>query len=370
MSVYKSYAYDPYGNKVDVYIKDGLTYTQDGKRIGAGYTVQTAGGIYKMGEDGKGYKVDSHNTAPVITQPPKTTNQTTTPTVTSTPVVKNNTVKNTSNNTLRSRGYYDFYQNELDELQSRYDYYVGKGNQTVADSYKQAVDRKLDYLKKVEQFADWDIEDLDRYVHNKTIYHDLTTNPNSRYTKTIEELMAENQALREKYNLTEDILDFNAAGQLGADIIWGDFIKYGLDKEDESAIPAITSSDMKIDPKFEIARSLARRDYLFGYKPLGEVTSINGKPVVPDYSREEEWLTNAIKTGTIPKIPKPKTTNDDSTSKPINVPTNTEIFVPLTPNGDGIGKTSDGKYFVSDGDYKVEVKEVDVINYFTELYGF
>src|SRR5690606_1603104 len=82
---YKSYAYDPSGNKVDVYIKDGLTYTLDGKRIGAGYTVQTAGGIYKMGEDGKGYKVDSHNTAPVVTQPTKTTNQITTPTVTSTP---------------------------------------------------------------------------------------------------------------------------------------------------------------------------------------------------------------------------------------------------------------------------------------------
>ena len=56
-----SYAYDPSGNKVNVSIKNGQSYLDNGQRVGAGYTVQTGGGIYKMGNDGKGYKVDSHN---------------------------------------------------------------------------------------------------------------------------------------------------------------------------------------------------------------------------------------------------------------------------------------------------------------------
>lgn len=59
---YTSYAYDPSGQRVDVSIKDGQTYTADGNRIGEGYTVQTNGGIYKM-EGGKGVLVDSHNQA-------------------------------------------------------------------------------------------------------------------------------------------------------------------------------------------------------------------------------------------------------------------------------------------------------------------
>lgn len=58
-----SYAYDPKGNKVNVTIKDGQSYLDDGNRVGTGYTVQTGGGIYKMGNDGKGIKVDSHNTS-------------------------------------------------------------------------------------------------------------------------------------------------------------------------------------------------------------------------------------------------------------------------------------------------------------------
>ena len=57
-----SYAYDPNGNKVNVVIKDGKSYLEDGSRVGAGYTVQTGGGIYKMTDQG-GVKVDSHNTA-------------------------------------------------------------------------------------------------------------------------------------------------------------------------------------------------------------------------------------------------------------------------------------------------------------------
>ena len=58
-----SYAYDPNGNKVNVVIKDGKSYLEDGSRVGVGYTVQTGGGIYKMTDQG-GVKVDSHNTAP------------------------------------------------------------------------------------------------------------------------------------------------------------------------------------------------------------------------------------------------------------------------------------------------------------------
>lgn len=64
---YKSYAYDPQGNRHETYVKDGKTYTSSGDRLGAGWTSQTAGGIYKMGNDGNGYKVDSHNTIKPVT---------------------------------------------------------------------------------------------------------------------------------------------------------------------------------------------------------------------------------------------------------------------------------------------------------------
>ena len=63
-----SFAYDTNGNKVNVIIKDGITYLTNGQRLPTGYTVETAGGIYKMGSDGKGVKVNSHN-KPVNSQP-------------------------------------------------------------------------------------------------------------------------------------------------------------------------------------------------------------------------------------------------------------------------------------------------------------
>lgn len=57
---YYTYGYTPDGKRVSMYIQDGQTYLSDGTRLPSGYTVQTKGGIYKMG-DGGGYLVDSHN---------------------------------------------------------------------------------------------------------------------------------------------------------------------------------------------------------------------------------------------------------------------------------------------------------------------
>ena len=57
---YDTYGYTPDGKRVDVYVENGQTYLRDGTRLPSGYTVQTQGGIYKMG-DGGGYGVNAHN---------------------------------------------------------------------------------------------------------------------------------------------------------------------------------------------------------------------------------------------------------------------------------------------------------------------
>ena len=62
---YDTYGYTPDGKRVDVYVQDGQTYLRDGTRLPFGYTVQTQGGIYKMG-DGGGYRVSSHNTPSLL----------------------------------------------------------------------------------------------------------------------------------------------------------------------------------------------------------------------------------------------------------------------------------------------------------------
>lgn len=69
-----SYAITPDGKKINVTIKDGVSYLDNGKKLteaGEGYTVQTGGGIFKV-QNGQGVKVDSHNTAP-STKSTKTT---------------------------------------------------------------------------------------------------------------------------------------------------------------------------------------------------------------------------------------------------------------------------------------------------------
>lgn len=58
-----TYGYDSSGKRQNLYLKDGQGYTQDGNRVGAGWTVQTGGGIFQMGNDGRGYKVQEHNRA-------------------------------------------------------------------------------------------------------------------------------------------------------------------------------------------------------------------------------------------------------------------------------------------------------------------
>lgn len=85
-----SYAYDPSGKRHDTVIRNGATYTSDGQRIGAGWTSQTAGGIYKMGDDGKGFKVNAHNQA---SQPKEITSNINT---------NNNVNKNNNNSSLNN----------------------------------------------------------------------------------------------------------------------------------------------------------------------------------------------------------------------------------------------------------------------------
>ena len=57
---YGTYGYTPEGNRVDLYVENGQTFLPDGTRLPSGYSVQTKGGIYKMGDNG-GYSVNEHN---------------------------------------------------------------------------------------------------------------------------------------------------------------------------------------------------------------------------------------------------------------------------------------------------------------------
>jgi len=57
-SEYVTNVYDRYGNRYKGIIRDGLTYLEDGSRIPVGWSVETKGGLYRMGDDGVGYKID------------------------------------------------------------------------------------------------------------------------------------------------------------------------------------------------------------------------------------------------------------------------------------------------------------------------
>lgn len=334
MARVESYAYDPTGKKVKMYIENGLTYTDDGNRIGAGYTVQTNGGIYKMGADGKGTKVESHNIAPVNT-PVNTVNNSKDNLAKSlanvNSAVKNaisptspigmalniglnsasNSVKNsptstnargsTSGNTLASRGYDAFYDKEYKDLENRYNYFTENKNESVAKTYKDAMARTLSNMDIYNTFKDWNTNDLDVYIHNKmnweklnmdtknTPYYDQATidRMKGEVAKTKEQIEAENKYLRDRYGLAQDNYIYNDLGQLGADLIWGDFLKQGIDKSGGKEVSDILKSskgkdgkeiltDYKtgdvVDPKFNVARMLARRDNLFGYEPIGKAS--------------------------------------------------------------------------------------------------
>lgn len=53
-----------------------------------------------------------------------------------------------------------------------------------------------------------------------------------------------------------------------------------------------------------------------------------------------------------------------------NIPKDAELFTQVTPDGGGIKKTKDGKYVVEGNGGSAEIKEVDVIDWFEQLYGF
>lgn len=56
--------FDEKGKQQDGYLIDGKAYKPDGTRVPNGWSVQTAGGVFKMGTDGQGYQSESgHNQA-------------------------------------------------------------------------------------------------------------------------------------------------------------------------------------------------------------------------------------------------------------------------------------------------------------------
>lgn len=299
--------YDPSGSKLSGYAVDGKAYLSDGSRIPTGYTAETKGGLFTMGQDGKGVKVDSIPKNVVTGNVKNTANNS--------PYMSPEVVRllqgSASGKTAGELGYNAFYKNNLDDLQSRYDNYSSKGNQEMANHYLDAINRFKDeksaYNLHNTAFKDWDTGLLQRYIQNKNYYEllNMTTENTPYYDQkmidrlksqvpyTKEELESMNRDLRNFYGMTEDNYTYNDLGQLGADLLWGDFIKYGLDKEKGRDIPAIGSTNEDVDPKFRMAEMLARRDRLFGYEPLGQIKSINGEPFEPDYSGEERLL-NAI----------------------------------------------------------------------------
>ena len=58
MSGHLTNVYDKYGNPHKATIRNGQTFLEDGRRIPVGWTVETKGGLYQMGSDGKGFKID------------------------------------------------------------------------------------------------------------------------------------------------------------------------------------------------------------------------------------------------------------------------------------------------------------------------
>ena len=315
---YKSYAYDPKGNKVDVYVKDGLTYTQDGKRIGAGYTIQTAGGIYKMGEDGKGYKIDNHNTAPVITQPTKTTNQTTTPIVTSTP--KTTTQSNPTSTVTKYENPYTY----------DYDYYnkgnVGYINPTTGDS-------------SVTGHSVWSGLIDDEYTSKGYIKVD---NPD------IVKKLQDNAVNTSKFTSIDD---------------WNKMLSDSIGLTNGLSVP---SED-------DIRAALARLEQYNAYKEYtnslssSNSTRINSSDAYNDaINRKLNFNDNIIKPPyTTNNVNSNLTSNNNTTLNTSNV----MLLNPNNPNDGVVYKTNNGIAFEINGQ-QVKITEDEFIKFMTEYLGF
>ena len=106
---YYTYGYSPDGKRVDMYIDNGQTYLSDGTRLPIGYSVQTKGGIYKMGDSG-GYRTSGHN-IPTPTVPTIDENN---------PLLKNLTFNSDKNySQLGSDMYKPVYDAKIDAIRNR-----------------------------------------------------------------------------------------------------------------------------------------------------------------------------------------------------------------------------------------------------------
>lgn len=283
-----------------------------------------------------------------------------------------------SGRTIKGSGYDAYYDNNYQKIQDRYEYYNKTGQEFLANQMLDAINRYNDgkhtsYLA-TNTFGDWDTGLLDLYIGNKSKWENATPKERQKYETT-------NAILRQLYGLEEDNLTYNDLGELRSDLLFGDFIDYGLNKEDRNSIPDIISSSMEVDPKFKTARMMARSHGLFGYKPLGQIKSINGQPFEPDYSGEEA-IFNAVKGGytLTPNQLNQNNNVDSNTSDIINKINNSfgsnkvnsiNNTIPINVgdfNG-GIYETNSGRFVESGGQIK-EISDDEFIRFMEQYYGF
>lgn len=285
-----------------------------------------------------------------------------------------------SGRTLNDTGYGAYYKNRYDENVNRYNYYMSKGSNEIAQQFKNAIDEYEGGMGTAYQannvFNKWDTGHLDMYIQNKLKYDKANATEREQLAKT-------NALLRQLYGLEEDKYTYNDLGQLGSDLFLGDFIKYGLDTEKGRDIPDITTSDMEINPKYEIARQMARSNNLFGYEPLGRLTGDSAEEHKRANYDEDEMFYNSV-VNNIPYTPSNQRNNQysdvanhidsiiTSSGGKSNGKTNVNDFIPMNdvnPNIGGIYETNNGR-FVDYGGELIQLNEDEYINFMQQVLGF
>lgn len=285
-----------------------------------------------------------------------------------------------SGRTIGESGYGNYYNNRLDNLKSLYDRYAKAGYEGESNPMYDAIqsmnaeNSTMNLANNV--FNNWDTGLLDLYIGNKQKWSDADVTPEERqkYEKT-------NAILRKLYGMEEDNFTHNDLGELKADILFGDFLDYGLNKEDRNSIPDITTSSMKIDPKFKTARVMARDNRLFGYEPLGRIVGGNAEAMKEDNFNEMDNLIFSIRDGReyIP-LNKQNTSSDvsseiasqidsiiSSSGKGSTTPTKISNTVDI---GDGVVYETNNGRFINYNGQMAEISEDDYVKMMTQILGF
>lgn len=301
-----------------------------------------------------------------------------------------------SGKTAGDLGYNAYYTNSLNDLQSRYDSYSKAGNQGMANHYLEAIDRfksdKSAMNLNQTTFKNWDTGLLDTYIQNKKRYEldNLSDVEKTQIAQT-------NKELREFYGMTEDNLTANDLGQLGADLLWGNFIQHGLESGEDVPqqyslngkmvdMPGLTKATSR---NRDIAQQLARRDNLFGYEPLGRVTGQFADDLRKDVMNEETKMFDAFKSG---QTYNPRSNNQSNQYNEINNNSgisseigeyisstggdgsnvaiqNTIPFDVNNPDAGGLYETQKGRFANINGKI-TEVSNDDWVEFMTQYYGF